>query len=86
MIDLGAAPEKWLSKKELVEYLGCSVRSIQTTMTEGLPHVVVYGRCRFRVLEVEEWLEANGKLERRGGGTIDGNGQVARRRVNADGP
>ena len=80
-------PEKWLDKKGLAEYLGCSIRSIQTALADGCPHAIVFGRVKFRVSEVEPWLEANGHLERRGEtvDTVPDNG-VARQRVTATEP
>jgi hypothetical protein len=58
--------EPWLDKRGLAEHLACSVRSIQTALTEGLPHAVIFGRVKFRVSEVEPWLEAHGHLVRHG--------------------
>ncbi len=66
--------EPWLDKKGLAEHLCCSVRSLQTALADGLPHVVIFGRVKFRVSEVEPWLEANGYLVRYGddaGATLD---------------
>jgi hypothetical protein len=56
--------EPWLDKRALAEHLACSVRSIQTVLAEGCPHAVVFGRVKFRVSEVEPWLEAHGHLVR----------------------
>ena len=80
--------EPWLDKRELAEHLACSLRSIQTALAEGLPHARIFGRTKFRVSEVEVWLEQRGHLQRRGepADTIDDNDQLARRRGNATGP
>jgi hypothetical protein len=86
MIELSAAPEPWLDKKGLAEYLACSVRSIELAIVDGLPWVEIMGRKKFRASQVEEWLEANGRLIRHGGGTIEGNGNWPAGAVNADEP
>ena len=54
--------EPWLDKRGLAEHLSCSVRSIQTALAEGMPHAIIFGRVKFRVSEVEPWLEARGHL------------------------
>ena len=59
--------EPWLDKRGLAEHLSCSVRSIQTALAEGMPHTVIFGRTKFRVSEVEPWLEEHGYLVRHGG-------------------
>lgn len=58
--------EPWLDKRALAAHLSCSIRSIQTALTEGMPHAVIFGRVKFRVSQVEPWLEANGHLMRVG--------------------
>jgi hypothetical protein len=60
--------EPWLDKRGLAEHLCCSIRSIQTALTEGLPHAVIFGRVKFQVSQVEPWLEAHGHLVRHAGG------------------
>jgi hypothetical protein len=57
--------EPWLDKRDLAEHLSCSLRSIQTALAEGMPHAIIFGRCEFRVSQVEPWLEAHGYLVRR---------------------
>jgi hypothetical protein len=64
------APEPWLDKRGLAEHLSCSVRSIQTALAEGMPHAVIFGRVKFRVSEVEPWLEDHGHLVRPGGDVV----------------
>jgi hypothetical protein len=64
--ELVRGQEPWLDKRGLAEHLACSVRSIQTALAEGMPHAVIFGRCKFRVSEVEPWLEAHGHLVRAG--------------------
>jgi hypothetical protein len=60
--------EPWLDRKALAEYLGCSVRSIEMRMAEGMPAWKVMGRVKFRVSEVEPWLMEQGHMERLDGG------------------
>ena len=64
--------EPWLDKRALAAHLSCSVRSIQTALADGMPHAVIFGRVKFRVSEVEPWLEAHGHLTRVG----DSNGML----------
>jgi hypothetical protein len=61
-----AAIEPWLDKAGIAQHLGCSVRSIEFAVRDGLPHAVIFGRKKFRASEVEAWLEQNGRLERHG--------------------
>jgi hypothetical protein len=58
--------EPWLDKRRLAAHLSCSVRSVESALAEGCPHAVIFGRPKFRVSEVEPWLERTGHLERRG--------------------
>ncbi|HMJ02278.1 MAG TPA: hypothetical protein VK506_05015 [Conexibacter sp.] len=60
--------EPWLDKAGLCAYLACSEKWIELRMTEGMPHARIAGRIKFRVSEVEPWLEARGHLERIGDG------------------
>jgi hypothetical protein len=55
-----------VDKRTLAAYLSCSVRSLNTLVAEGMPHAILVGKVKFRVSEVEAWLEASGRLERRG--------------------
>ena len=70
----------WLDKRACAQHFGCSVRSIELAMTEGLPHAVIFGRIKFQTTDVEEWLERTGRLVRRGTLEVD---ESARQRVNA---
>ena len=58
--------EGWLGKQKLAEHFDCSVRSIEFAIADGLPHAVIFGRVKVRPSEAEAWLEAGGRLERRG--------------------
>jgi hypothetical protein len=55
-------PEPWLDRKALAEHLGCSVRSVELRMAEGMPCWRVMGRVKFRISEVEPWLEERGYI------------------------
>lgn len=59
--------EPWLDKRGLADHLSCSVRSIQGALAGGMPHAIIFGRVKFRISEVEPWLEARGHLIRSGG-------------------
>jgi hypothetical protein len=54
--------EPWLDRKALAEHLGCSVRSVELRMAEGMPCWRVMGRVKFRASEVEPWLEEHGYI------------------------
>lgn len=56
--------EPWLDKRGLAAFLSCSVRSIETALSEGLPSTRIFGRPKFKATEAEAWLEAHGYLER----------------------
>jgi hypothetical protein len=56
--------EPWLAKAQLAEYLACSERWIEEKMAEGMPHAKIAGRIKFKVSEVEPWLEEKGYMER----------------------
>ena len=62
--------EPWLDKRALAEHLSCSIRSIQTALADGMPHAIIFGRVKFRVSEVEPWLEDQGHLVRAGTGSV----------------
>ncbi len=56
--------EPWLDKKGLGDYLACSERWIEERMAEGMPHVKIAGRIKFKASEIEPWLEEKGHMER----------------------
>lgn len=58
--------EPWFDKRDIARHLACSVRWIERRMEDGLPHRHIAGRAKFRVSEVEPWLEAHGHIEQRG--------------------
>lgn len=56
--------EKWLTKAQLADFLGCGVRWIEMRVAEGMPSAMIAGRRKFRPSEVEPWLERAGYLQR----------------------
>jgi hypothetical protein len=58
-----AGNEPLLSKRDLAEQLGFSVRWIEYRVREGMPHKVIGGRLRFQRTVVESWLQTR-ELER----------------------
>jgi hypothetical protein len=63
VVDLDAARrirdgnEPWMSKRELAEHLGFSVRWVEYRIAEGLPHRVFGGRIRVQPSAAMAWLE-----------------------------
>jgi excisionase family DNA binding protein len=49
--------EPWLNKQQLADYLGFSTRWVELKVREGMPSHRWGNRLRFRVSEVEAWLE-----------------------------
>lgn len=56
--------EPWLDRQALARYLGCSVPNVELRMAEGMPAWKVMGRVKFRVSEVERWLQEHGHMAR----------------------
>ena len=57
--------EPWLDRQALAKHLGCSVRSVELRMAEGMPcGWKIEGRVKFKASEVERWLQENGHMER----------------------
>jgi excisionase family DNA binding protein len=57
------ANEPWVGKPEIAAHLGVSLRTVERWMAErGLPFRkrFEHGVVRFRVSEVDEWMEGNG--------------------------
>jgi excisionase family DNA binding protein len=51
------APDRYLSRAELADYLGVCVKTIDRNVREGCPsHTFGRRLRRFRVAEVERWL------------------------------
>lgn len=49
--------EPWLSKQQIADYLQYSVRWVELRVREGMPCQRFGSRLRFRISEVEAWLE-----------------------------
>lgn len=49
--------EPWLNKRQLAAHLGFSTRWVELRVGEGMPSKLWGNRRRFRVSEVESWLE-----------------------------
>lgn len=48
--------EPWLAKPQMAAHLGMSVRWLEQQTAAGMPSVLIGGRRRYRVSEVEAWL------------------------------
>jgi hypothetical protein len=64
--DLLAGQERWRDKPAIAQHFSCSIRWIESRMEEGMPHTFIAGRAKFRVSEVEPWLDAHGFIARLG--------------------
>jgi predicted DNA-binding transcriptional regulator AlpA len=58
-----AALEPWLTKRQLASHLGVSPRWLDDRVAEGLPKRFLAGSNKFRLSEVEPWLQRHGYLE-----------------------
>lgn len=56
--------EPWLDKHGIAAHFGCSYRWIEDRLREGLPSAMIAGRRKFKVSEVEPWLERAGHIKR----------------------
>lgn len=56
--------EPWLDKYQLAAFFGCGVRWIEYRVAEGLPSALIAGRRKFRVSEVEPWMQRHGHIQR----------------------
>ena len=48
--------DPWLTKQDLAQILGFSVRWVEYRLKEGMPHSRIGGRVRFQRSTVEAWL------------------------------
>jgi len=55
--DASQLPERWITKQELAEHLNVSRRWIELQQPLGLPHIRTTGMTRYRVSEVDAWLQ-----------------------------
>ena len=62
--------ERWLDRQGLARHFVCSLPMIDSAIRDGMPYTEIFGRKKFRASEVESWLEATGRLVRRGD-TVD---------------
>ena len=49
--------EPWLSKKQLAGHFGYSTRWVELRVRDGMPAHRIGGQLRFRLSEVEPWVE-----------------------------
>jgi excisionase family DNA binding protein len=49
--------EPWLTKRQVAAHFGFSTRWVELRIRDGLPSQMMGGRRRFRLSEVEGWLE-----------------------------
>lgn len=54
--------EQLVGKKEVAERFGVSPRKVGYWLQDGLPSVMLDGRRKFRLSEVEGWLVRSGRL------------------------
>jgi excisionase family DNA binding protein len=52
-----AGTEPWLTKQQIAEHVGFSVRWVELRVAEGMPCRRMGGRLRFQRSSVETWLE-----------------------------
>ena len=50
--------EPWLTKRQLAVHLGFSTRWVELRLREGMPSRLMGGCRRFRLSEVEGWVDA----------------------------
>ena len=48
--------ERWLSKREVAEHYGFSVRWVEIQIGQGMPSRLIGGQRRLRLSEVDAWL------------------------------
>jgi hypothetical protein len=60
----------WLDKNHLAEYFDCSPRWVVAKYEEGMPASEIAGKLKFKVSEVEPWLEERGEIKRKTKGAI----------------
>jgi hypothetical protein len=60
-------PERWLSKREVADHYGFSVRWVEIQIGRGMPARMIGGQRRMRLSEVDGWLQPTGRAGRRVG-------------------
>lgn len=58
------ALEPWVDKRGLASHLGCGIRWVEERLRDGMPSAMIAGKRKFRVSEVEPWLERAGHIRR----------------------
>ncbi len=59
-------PTPFATKKQVAEFIGLSVRTVDSYLALGLPHLKLgKRRCRFDLAEVKAWLNDNFRVQRR---------------------
>lgn len=53
---VAALPERWLSKREVADHYGFSVRWVEIQIGQGMPARLIGGQRRLRLTEVDAWL------------------------------
>lgn len=56
--------EPWVDKAGLAKHLACGIRWIELRTREGMPSALIAGRRKYKVSEVEAWLERAGYIQR----------------------
>jgi hypothetical protein len=50
-------PERWVTRQQLADHLAVTRRWIESQQQVGLPHLHTGGMNRYRISEVETWLQ-----------------------------
>ena len=50
--------ERWLTTREIAQYLGFSTKWVLRQVRLGMPVAIMGARYRFKITEVEAWLRA----------------------------
>jgi phage terminase Nu1 subunit (DNA packaging protein) len=66
VVRLATSRDTILTKKQLAAHLGCSTRTIENKMRDGMPALSVdrFGRRRFKLGDVETWLDTSARVAR----------------------
>lgn len=60
------SPTPFATKKQVAEFIGLSVRTVDLYVSRGMPHLKLGSRrCRFDLVEVRAWLNENFRVQRR---------------------
>lgn len=58
-----SSPEALVTKRELAKYLNFSERWIEIQVKQGMPHMRIGTRLRFRISDVERYFARRGDAE-----------------------